>query len=294
MPTSRSCLNDAKYKLVVFFALLLPLAVIPILAGWVGELGKEALKNTFLKTYSHAALLAGGLAVLIALVILLVWQGRKLLPVKIIAQTPSFEQRQVVVALLSPCYNLEQPGGEWQVTDKYTKTPRSLAGMNLEQLVANDGCLPEWSWQQTLRAAHYHRDRLKKLVLVGSLGGSGTMKQQNLAREFFSAHFPGKVAIYGSPAQAGGDYDSRWQADFEDLTGLGNLLDNVLKELHKDSAGYRDEDIVIDCTGGYKTASIAAALATLHRADLMFQYVGSGKHADRVTGFNVASAGYPG
>jgi len=154
--------------------------------------------------------------------------------------------------------------------------------------VDKDSGLPQWTWQQTLRAAHYHRDELKKLVLVGSLNGSGKKQQLDLAYKFFSTYFPNKVVIFGSPVQPSGSYDTRWQADFEDLDDLSELLRTILRELHKDTAGYTDHNIIIDCTGGFKVASIAAALVTLDRPDLMFQYVGTFENAGRLIGFNVA------
>lgn len=292
MQTQESCVKCALRGFTgwfqLFLLLVLPLAVMPILANWVGDVGKGLLKDTALGGMGHAAMFWIGLAALLVLAALLLWMGHKLLPVNIIAQTPSFEQRRVVVALLSPCDVLEKTDGKWQVNVKDGQ-PIQLSCKTLEQLVDKNCRLPNMTWQQTLRAANYHRVRLEKLVLVGSLGGSGTKKQLDQAREFFSTWFPGKVVAYGSPVQADDDYDTRWQADFEDLAGLGKLLDNLLRELHKDTAGYSDRDIIIDCTGGFKTASIAAALATLHRPELMFQYVGTGEHAGRVTGFNVAT-----
>ncbi|MDP2834255.1 MAG: hypothetical protein Q8Q28_13370 [Pseudomonadota bacterium] len=287
MKTPESCVKRAWHWIKVFLFLLLPLAIMPILAGWVGDVSKDGLKGVELGAID-CWLLGGGLAGLVLLAILLVWKGRALLPAKVIAQTPAFEQRRVVVALLSPCDGLKRPNGEWEFTPR-DKPPIPLAGKTLDELVDKSCVLPGLTWQQTLRAAHYHRTRLEKLVLVGSLGGSGSNAQLDQAREFFSTWFPGKVVVPGSPTRAGDGYDTRWQADFEDLNSLGNLLDNLLRELRKDTAGYRDRDIIIDCTGGYKVTSIAAALATLHRAELMFQYVGTGDHAGRITGFNVAT-----
>ena len=196
----------------------------------------------------------------------------------------------MVVALLSPCVNLKQSeNGEWQVIEKRDNNEIAHPlGKTLDKLVGKDSGLPQWPWQQILRAAYYHGDALQKLVLVGSLNGSGKKEQLDLAYEFFSTYFPGKVVILGRPALPGGNYDSRWQADFEDLEGLSKLLRTILRELYKDTNSYTDHDIIIDCTGGLKVASIAAALVTLDRPDLMFQYVGTGENTGRLLGFNVA------
>lgn len=290
MRNRESCWGKARRYIGIFIWLLVPLAVIPVLAGWVGDVSETHFKGEHI-TGSDYWLFWSGLLGLLILAALIVWKGRKLLPVRVLEQTPSFYQRRVVVVLLSPCYNLEPlSDGSWQVRDerKEDKPKIALLGKTLEQLVEKECGLPQWTWQQPLRAAHYHRVELKKLVLVGSLNGSGKKEQLARANEFFSTYFPGKVAIYGSPSQPGGDYDTRWQADFEDLSGLSNLLHNILRELHKDTARYTDRDIIIDCTGGFKVTSIAAALVTLDRPDLMFQYVGTGENAGQVTGFNVA------
>jgi len=135
---------------------------------------------------------------------------------------------------------------------------------------------------------------LKQLVLIGFLceKDSGTQEQMDLARAFFEQWFPGTIVIHGSPDRAGDAYDSRWQANFENLHDLGNLLNNILNKHRK--SGYQDRDIIIDCTGGYKVTNIAAALDALRLEELMFQYVATGEHAGKITGFNVATETYQG
>lgn len=269
-----------------FFLVLISLTVIPVLSGWVGEVSKNYFKGECLTT-AELRLFWVGLVGSILLVVFVVWMGKKLLPARVIDQTKDFRKRPVVIALLSPCDNLKlSDNGEWRVLDKKNNDmPHLLSGKTLHELVGNSSGLPLWNWQQTLRAAYYHQSDLKKLVLVGSLKGSGEKQQLDRADKFFSTYFSGKVAIMGSPAQSGGDYDLRWQADFEELDALIELLRDVLRTLHKNMANLSDEDIIIDCTGGYKVASIAAALVTLDRPDLMFQYVGN---TGGVLGFNVA------
>jgi len=281
----------------IFLLLLIPLAIVPILSGWVGEIAKHWILGTKVLSSADYWVFFGGLFGMLTSVVLIVWQGRALIPTRVVEQTPSFQQRQVVIALLSPCENLQQTeGGQWEVRDQRAKGASwvSLADKTLEQLIAKKADVPQWKWQQTLRGANYHRNRLKKLVLVGSLGarGSGTKEQLDLACRFLSTWFPGKVQIYGSPSEPDGEYDTRWQADFEDLSGLSNLLRNILRELNKDSAGFTDRDIVIDCTGGFKVASIAAAMVTLDHPKLMFQYVGTAEHTGQIIGFDVTTDHY--
>lgn len=270
----------------IFLLVLLSLIVIPILSTWVGDGLKILIRGECLSVID-LKMFYGGIFGALVLAAWVTWMGQKLLPAHVIDQTTTFSKRPVVVALLSPCDNLQQTeNGEWQVMDeRNNNTPYSLSGKSLEELVRNDSGLPKWNWQQTLRAAYYHGGHLQKLVLVGSLNGSGKKEYLDRADKFFSTYFPGKIVIMGSPAQSGGNYDPRWQADFEDLDKLSGLLRNILRTLHKDTANYSDNKIIIDCTGGQKTASIAAALVTLDRPDLMFQYVGNNGH---LIGFNVA------
>jgi hypothetical protein len=265
---------------MIVVGLLLALAVVPILAGWVGDIAKDWITGST-PFPSNLWLFVAGLALLPIIVAWLVAKGRRLLPPRVLVQSPSFDQRQVVVALLSPCNNLRQTdGGQWEVRDQ-AGAWISLEGKGLEDLVCKTPGLAQWSWQQTLRAAFYHRTQLERLVLVGSTGlkGSGAKEQLDLAKAFLGTWFPGKVRVYGEPPTPDGAYDTRWQADFEDLEGLERLLRNILKELHRD-------------TGGFKVASIAAAMVTLDRPELMFQYVGTGEHAGQVIGFDVSTEHY--
>jgi hypothetical protein len=284
--------RNALHFPTIVVGLLLALAVVPTLAGWVGDIAKDWIAGSPFP--SNLWLFVAGLVLLPIIVSWLVAKGRRLLPPRVLVQSPSFDQRRVVVALLSPCNNLRQTdGGDWEVRDQ-AGAWISLAAKGLEDLVCNTPGLPQWPWQQTLRGTFYHRTRLERLVLVGSAGanGSGVKKQLDLAKAFLGTWFPGKVMVYGEPTTPDYEYDTRWQADFEDLEGLERLLRNILRELHRDTAGFTDADIVIDCTGGFKVASIAAAMVTLDQPQLMFQYVGTGEHAGQVIGFDVSTEHY--
>ena len=285
-----------KHYFRLFSLLIAPLAVIPIFAGWVGDITKDWLTKGF--SIAEFWLFCMGVIGIVLLAVFILWTGRNFLGVANIEETKNVKPHRVVIALLSPCKNLKPPIGEdassWCVEDTRNENNSvSLKGLSLSQVIDPAYCqpngepLPQWSWQQTLRAAHHHREKLKCLVLIGSEGGSGTKEQLDLAQQFFDHYFPGKVSIQGKSEHHGLPYDSHWQADFEKLDDLRRLLQRVLKRLHRDN--YKDEDIVIDCTGGQKIASIACVLVTLDRPKLMFQYVGTGDRAGRITGFNVVN-----
>lgn len=284
--------------LKLFVGLLMPLALIPIAAGWVGDLGTSIINGEAL-SFAQWAMLVCGMVLILVFALWIAFTGRKLLPTKILDQTDQPPRRRVVIALLSPCTNLrwDEDSGAWQVRKEFDPNAPwvSLAGKTIEDLVRYDPAgIPQWKWQQVLRAAYWHlRDDgpLERLVLIGSTGegGSASASQLDLAERFLGTWLPGKIQVFGKPVAGRAEADSRWHADFEDLLSLRAALQRTLGALHKDPSGYTDGDIVIDCTGGFKVASIAAALVTLDRAKLMFQYVGTGTHSGRIIGFELAN-----
>lgn len=279
--------KSAGASIGLWLTVCLTLAVIPILAGWVGDVSKNWLKGEELKAAEYW-LFAIGAILLPLLAFIVVRYGRKLMPARIVKQEDDPVARRVVIALLSPCENLRHVEGVgWQVADRTGKAV-ALSGLSLDALVAKDRGLPQWTWQQTLRAAHFHHARMERLVLIGSLDGSGTEEQLDLANRYFSDLFPNKVEVLGWPPNGVAGVHTQ-PVDFENLGDLMAQLRGVVSRLLNSSSSYLEEDIVIDCTGGFKTASIAAAMVTLDRPNLAFQYVGTGDHAGRVIAFNAVS-----
>lgn len=62
------------------------------------------------------------------------------------------------------------------------------------------------------------------------------------------------------------------QIEFEDLQALYDNFNEIIQKVTTE-LGLAQNDIMIDVTGGTKTASIAAALVTLHHPPIEFQYV---------------------
>ena len=284
-----------KHRIRLFIQLLLMLALLPVFAGWLGDVFKDWVGGQSLSQADPYLAIIG----LVAILLIAWWMlktGEELVGVANIEETSVVVPHKSVIALLSPCKNLVPPengGDDWRVKDRSGREA-SLAGRTLDQITEKEATdaqgqqLPQWTWQQILRAAHHHGNALEKLVLLGSTGGSGTDQQLRLARRFFKHYFPGKVMVMGLPE---GDPDTSgagWTADFEKLDDLSHLLLKTLKHLRKQQ-GYQDKDIIIDCTGGQKIASIACALVTLDRPKLSFQYVGTGARTGRVIGFNVVT-----
>lgn len=129
-------------------------------------------------------------------------------------------------------------------------------------------------WQQTLRAikAHYvpGGGGVEAIYLIGSKDErkdkpNGSHGQLDRAIELIRFYFPQLKTIEARPRDQG--------VDFEDMKALLDLLRELMEEAKQ--AGYKEEDIMIDITGGQKTNSIAGALVTIHHPKLEFQYVGT-------------------
>ncbi len=272
----------------IFIVVLLSLVLMPMPSAWVADILKDWWLDDKAIGWNERIMLIGAAVLLLAATGLLAWKGRRLLATRTIRELRDIPRRKVVVALLSPCDNLEAENGNWHIREKGPDGKRvSTAGMKPENLVAEQSGLPQWTWQQTLRTAFHHHPSLERLVLIGSRGerGSGTPAQLDLARDYFASYFPGKILQSRSGKSRD---DSRWTADFEQLDPLLELLRRVIDDLTK-SMGYRQSDIVIDCTGGPKVASIAAAMVTLDHPELVFQSVNP---KGEVIAFNVVFEKY--
>ena len=121
-----------------------------------------------------------------------------------------------------------------------------------------------WNWQQLLRALRALKDSstLKYIYLIGSSSSpdsKGSYDWLEPCKALIGNYFPETgVVKYEKPV------------DFENLRDLMDAI-NAIIQIAKEE-GAQERDIIIDVTGGYKTASIAAALATLHNK-VTFQYV---------------------
>jgi hypothetical protein len=139
---------------------------------------------------------------------------------------------------------------------------------------------PLTSWQQLARGLHHHwKDgHLERIILLTSgnrstqhgqaKDGGGSDKDAEIAVAIFTdlLNVDGRrVVVEIGPARA---------VDFEVLEDVLAALRAALK--HAQTLSYKDHEIVVDVTGGLKTTSIAGALVTLDRRDLIFQYVPSG------------------
>jgi len=135
-----------------------------------------------------------------------------------------------------------------------------LTGISLaDDIKALDAIM--WNWQQLLRAIvpHVHDATLQRLHLIGSPGVGGSFEQLPLCQQVLARYLP-QVQIV----------PERAPVDFEDFNALVRCMQRIIQDEKR--RGMSERDIIIDVTGGIKTASIAGASITFN-SQVMFQYV---------------------
>ena len=150
----------------------------------------------------------------------------------------------------------------------------------------------EFNWMPILAGLSVHvNEALGKppvVHLIGSMkGSSGPHPQTGVARgsfnelarckEMIENYYPGLKAKPDGVATSDGTYIhmDRHPVDFEDVNELAQRFQRAMQRYlgHKiDGKRIREGDIIIDCTGGQKPTSIAAAIVTT-RSEATFQYV---------------------
>lgn len=133
-----------------------------------------------------------------------------------------------------------------------------------------------WSWQQLLRGVAPHVSQLERVYLVGSSGDKSSFKDLGMCKNLLEQYCKENTVIepFGEAI------------DFEDVDAVHGLLERAIQAAKKSGAG--EKDIIIDATGGQKTTSIAAAMATLRHSEVEFQYVQTG--GPNVLAYNVVTA----
>lgn len=263
--------------------LIILLVLLPVFTAWIGDILKDAWTACWAEegcsSFSTVDLSLLAIAVSLAAAALYGVHrlGREFISPRIVKQQQNDVQpHPVVIALLSPQKELTLHDGQWMLNN-------GPLSDNIRHLVDPGLKLSGFTWQQTLRAGHHHHKdgTLQKLLLIGSHGngGSGSGTALELAKAFFGHYFPG-IEVLAPGIQNPAIYSP----DFEDLEATRAALKKAIT-----LCGAKDRDIIIDITGGQKTASIAATLVTLDRADLMFQYVGTGDNTGKIYGFDAVT-----
>lgn len=181
-----------------------------------------------------------------------------------------------LILLLSPP-NLQPEGNHYTfpttINDRHGNIA-ALQGNSLRNDIEELNKIRYWNWQQILRGLQPHESKLKHIYLVGSGDSKGSFafldNAEILIRQYFNEATIHKADI---------------PVDFEEFDELVDFLDKAIEKLR--GFGMKEKDIVIDVTGGFKTASISGAAITLNRR-VTFQYVQT-LHPHEVYAYDVAT-----
>ncbi len=130
--------------------------------------------------------------------------------------------------------------------------------------VALESADKRWNWLQLLRAVSHHQGVVRRIYLVGSadrLGGDpGSWGELDLCVKLLGRFLPGVELIKATRA-----------VEFELFGEVKSAIEDLIQH-ERSKYGTHDSGILINVTGGLKTASIAAAAVTLTNG-VKFQYI---------------------
>jgi len=242
------------WLLAYFFAFLF----LPVASSWLSDWGAEVVSPPW-RVFFAAILLLAGFFVAVAL-------GKKLIA-PTLKTLPTQQPREVLIAFLSDDGKTHWTWADGKVSCQPPDKNQPVCVESIETWAQTKERLG--SWQQIARAVCAHLTgngphRLRKLILIGSRNRNsqdqGSVQKLREAVEIFKHLLaPHGVVVEAFAGNA---------PDFEDLEDVTRALQRAYEQ-----AEAKPEQIVIDVTGGQKTASIAAAMFTLDKRDLVFQYV---------------------
>ncbi|RME44759.1 MAG: hypothetical protein D6791_12470 [Chloroflexi bacterium] len=271
------------------FLLILSVLMIPVGSGWFGDAIGERF-NDGLNFFSHDFWafeiwrwwkFVLGLLLFILGVMIAYWLRREYLPVQVLARAAGERPAQALVLTVS------QPNFRFK-DGTYSRLELMHGQREVIELshdLERDCTVPgQWNWQQLLRAIRPHVDRLKRAHLIGSIG-----RQPGQAGSFESLEDCMALLKKYLPEDCVIEHHKK-AVDFEDIDAILMALDKEVRKARRSLSGIKDNDIMLDCTGGQKTASIAVALYTTRHPGLQFQYVDNG---GRIQRFNVVAEKEP-
>ncbi len=192
------------------------------------------------------------------------WFGREFLKIRVVKNAEAVAPHKMLVVFLSTTKLL----------------PEHCDKLEYDIVKDTEGRIDGFSWQQLLRAIVPHLGCLERLCIVPSTGKNGSEGQVEACRAWLKKY-----------PRLGGVAIDAWEAlDFEDIDGMLGSLKSHMIALKKNGFDYAD--VILDCTGGQKTTSIAATMLTTELEEMEFQYVGTGEPY-RVVSFNIQSVQRP-
>ena len=161
---------------------------------------------------------------------------------------------------------------------------------NLEKATGTDGA-PLKSWQQNIRVLHALKETRHLYILRPDTD------QSDLFIQVLRHYFPEdrlKITLIsdkrGNTDHFEIDLKNRIEPDYEDFRYVTKGIDLAIEAIARDNGideREAESHTVIDVTAGFKTFSIAAAIASLNR-DLLFVYAGTGKNTGKVLAYDAA------
>lgn len=213
-------------------------SLIFIVTGWLPDgiaelLRGEWLESSYKLTISLAILFFIGYTLKRALK----HEGR----IEVISEPPS--RAKILALFLSPLFRNLKPKDIEEAINKGDFSRNKLNGSE---------------WEMPVIAIEYHSPEV--LYVLTSRGDVGTHNLMPLFETTIKNLFPSLKII---EFKEGG-------IEFEDIKEVFNSIDKLYEEAK--SKGFKEDEIIVDITGGQKTNSIAAAVATL-AIGRKFQYV---------------------
>lgn len=257
--------------------LAVPVLLMATGGGWVGDSIVDLILGDGRRTGVLLVVLLAGLLVFLGGAYWIYYMRKDFLPARILARTNLIPPRKAMISMVStPNFEfIDMPArsdGKVRIRMNRTKEELTLSG-DLEIDTAETDI--QWNWQQLLRAIKPHVNTLKRIHLIGSSGTRGSHASLAVCAELLRQYLNDEITV---TMEAEG-------VELDDIDALIRRIREAIGKLKKDH--YFDSDIMIDSTGGPKTASIASALVTLSSPRLHFQYVSM--HDQRPLAFNVVA-----
>ena len=217
---------------------LLYASLLFIVAGWLPDGFAELFRGEwFESSYKLAASLVILFYIGYELKNALKHEGR----IEVISKEPS--HAKVIAIFLSPLFRKLKP----------EDIQKNLTEENLSKEMLNGS-----EWEMPIKAIEFHSPEV--LYILTSKGANGTHNLVHLFKGVIERLFPSLKAIELKP---GG-------IEFEDIKEVFDSIEGLYEEVKKN--GFKEDDIIVDITGGQKTNSIAGSIATL-ALGRKFQYV---------------------
>lgn len=239
-------------------------------------LGAQVFKNWFSVFDQYTWLNIPVAMVLFAFFFFLVFRYRKAF---LLSRSFHYEQCKhkecIIMILTLPTKDIQIPSGPlpWSLEKKNQKSGETIGSpvvIEGQSLIDDTTMVTplKWNWQQLMRALIPHLNYLKEVRLIGSPDRPDKDGQIVKGSKFYAEKAKILVNTYYPDVEVNIHPKA---VDFEDFNALKSELNEIMTDLKKKNK-YSADQIIMDVTGGQKTASIAAATVTLS-SQMNFQYV---------------------